>query len=337
MALVHGKKLNASDKLNALARENDRAASEYSWIMPNVSDDWGRYKCSQRRILADAYEFRFGVTEIMVADWLALFEKYELMKTYTVDGVLWAEWTNWQGQAASQRAYHHAPEPPWSSHRHSGRCRLRGGARTSSGEDEVEDSPTPIRQKPADPGTPKPRILADPPIHSEPVVPADPVDPVETDPASQPAREAPVDEAQVLRREIAAELAREHRLSGRGQDELLFEASSTGGGASITNLAGCTRIAWLRTTLEKLRAIRLRREAAERPPARAAPPPPSARAQARHHQANSMIAGGLKGAGHGVDRGNQPAGGDLAGPGSDTGDVGRARPQLPRGPRTSDA
>lgn len=193
MAIVKGKRLNNSDKLNALAKENDRAASEYAWIMPTVSDCWGRFKLSQRRVLADCYEWRQGVTELMVADWLVLFEKYKLLQTYTVEGVLYAEWTNWQGQADSQKTYHHTPEPPWSSHKHTGRCRLRGDSRTGEVSEDLPtpkrgklaDSPTLKRQNPVDSPTPKhqkladsptlnPEILADSPIHYEPTVPTVP-------------------------------------------------------------------------------------------------------------------------------------------------------------------
>lgn len=181
MAIVKGKKLNDSDKLNALAKENDRAASEYAWIMPTVSDCWGRFKLSQRKVLADCYEWRPNVTEVMVADWLVLFEKYRLLKTYTVEGTLYAEWTNWQGQGESQRTYHHAPEPPWSTHRHSGRCRLRGASRDQAAledsptpkRENLADSPTQIRQNPVRNRDDSPKV-ADSPIHNEPTVPTVP-------------------------------------------------------------------------------------------------------------------------------------------------------------------
>jgi hypothetical protein len=258
MAIVKGRKLNNSQKLEAVAADDDRAASEYAHLSATLSDDWGRFKMSPRRILADAYEYRPKVNELMVGDWLAIYEKHQLLRTYTVDGRLWAEWTNWQGQAPSQRRYHHAPEPPWSSHKHSGHCRLRGDSRS----DPAADSPTPTRHLQPE----RPAVLA---IPLEPVVPAVPAVPVETDIPSGLARapaspfvakgQRPTLELEALR------LCREIGQSKREAAEDVMARHSEHKGRSKLNPANMTDDRLLHT----LRSLR-----AEHSQLRAPPPEP---------------------------------------------------------------
>lgn len=126
--IVKGKKLYGSDKLAAVAAEDDRAVAEYAYMMAGISDDWGRFKLSPRRILGRAYETRPGVTETMIADWLAIYEKHGLLTLYVAGGTTYAEWTNYMGDSPSQRRYHSCPEPPDSSHKHSKRCVFRDDA-----------------------------------------------------------------------------------------------------------------------------------------------------------------------------------------------------------------
>lgn len=125
MAIVNGKRLYNSDKLLAVAKEDDRAAAEYAWLMAGISDDFGRFKLSPRRILGKAYESRPGITELMIADWLAIYEKHGLIQLYTVGGSTYAEWYKYAGDPPSQRRFHSCPEPPWTTHKHNKRCTFR--------------------------------------------------------------------------------------------------------------------------------------------------------------------------------------------------------------------
>lgn len=200
MAIVKGKALyHDSDKLEAVAAEEDRAAGEYSWLMAGIGDDWGRFRLSARAIFGEAYERRPAVTEDDVARWLAVFERHQLLRRYTVGGVVYAEWTDYQGAAASQRRFHHCPEPPWSDHQHvSGRCRLSGSARAVPSHNKDRHLPThvpthPGRQvdsqvptqegtqegkAPAYSGAYPPGYPSDP---TDPAVPTDPTDPEQPD------------------------------------------------------------------------------------------------------------------------------------------------------------
>jgi hypothetical protein len=129
MAIIRGKRAYNSRKLSAVAAVEDRAASDYTWLMSGVSDDWGRFRRSARAIVGTAYESRPAVTEADVERWLRLYEEKGLLKTYEVDGAVYAEWTNYLGDQESQRAHHNCPEPPWSTHRHSKACKLWGTAK----------------------------------------------------------------------------------------------------------------------------------------------------------------------------------------------------------------
>lgn len=138
MAIVRGRKLYESEKLKAVAASDGRAVSEYSWMLPGISDDWGRFKASPRWILGVAYENRPDVNELMIADWLALYEKHGLLRLYTEGATIYAEWTNYMGDPVSQRRFHLCPEPPWSDHSHSAKCRVAGGAVTTESKAEID-------------------------------------------------------------------------------------------------------------------------------------------------------------------------------------------------------
>jgi uncharacterized protein YdaU (DUF1376 family) len=71
-------------------------------------------------------------------------------------------------------------------------------------------------------------------------------------------------EGEALRSEVKAALAEASAATRRPQDELLVEASSTDRGSAITSIDACASLPWLRTTLGKLTAIRLRAQAQAR-------------------------------------------------------------------------
>lgn len=170
MAIVNGKRLYNSGKLQAVSLEDDRAAAEYSWLMSGISDDFGRFKMSPRRILGKAYDGRPGVNELMVADWLALFEKHGLIRLYMVGATTYAEWTNYMGDPPSQRRFHSCPEPEWTSHKHNKRCTFR---------DDVAGMQVGRRL-----GMQRPTHLPTAPLSSVPSVPSVPSEQKTTDPVA---------------------------------------------------------------------------------------------------------------------------------------------------------
>ena len=150
------------------------------WRPPGKSRT--RFRLSPRRILGKAYERRPSVTELLVGDWLALYEKKELLKLYTVGGTTYAEWTNYMGDPPSQRHFHSCPEPPWSTHKHTKACKFRDDAEpTKRGRPAPTSVPTPTPTQPVvpevAPGYPSvpsvPAVRAVPSVRSVPAVPAD--------------------------------------------------------------------------------------------------------------------------------------------------------------------
>jgi hypothetical protein len=185
MAIINGRRLYNSRKLVAVAEIEDRAVSEYAWMMAGVSDDWGRFRANPRTILGEAYKDRPGVTESDIERWLGLFnsvllagEEHGLLRLYYVDGVRFAEWTNYMGDPPSQREHHNCPEPEWSTHKHSKACKMWGEARKK---------PSPRGTRPVSSrGTSSPT----PNGHSsDPPVPAVPPVPPETEQADTRTRE----------------------------------------------------------------------------------------------------------------------------------------------------
>lgn len=92
-------------------------------------------------------------------------------------------------------------------------------------------------------------------------------------------------EAEQIRVEILAEMARPEFAHWDGQ-ALVAKASRTPSGAAIVNLAGCSSLPWLRTTLARLIAMRL--ELAEQPNA-------SPKAKQREAAMVAMARGGMRG------------------------------------------
>lgn len=165
MAIVNGRRLYRSDKLRALAAEDDQAAGEYAWLMAGTQDDWGRFRLSPRAILGRAYESRPQVNELMVAGWLTLYERHELLALYVVEGTTYAEWTNYLGDPPSQRRFHSCPEPPWTDHhKHNKRCTFRDDAKG------MQVGKQAGRQKGKQPPTQPPTL----PLPSVPAVPSGP-------------------------------------------------------------------------------------------------------------------------------------------------------------------
>lgn len=152
-------------------------------------------------------------------------------------------------------------------------------------------------------------------------------------PGGSPPEGASVSDLTSAQRDATEALRLTAQATGRPSDELLVEASTTGRGASLVRLDTCTSIPWLRTTAQRLTAIRLRASAARDK----TPPPPSDRASARMHGANVEIAAGLQPPPKGsilegmsrerrrLERGDETAAGEPARPRLDAGDAGRPR------------
>lgn len=312
VAIVRGRKLYGSDKLAALAREDDRAVAEYAYLMAGLSDDWGRFKLSPRRILGDCYEHRPNVTEMLVADWLSMFEKHGLLKVYAnADGCLYGEWTNYMGDPESRRRYHSCPEPEWSTHRHTKNCEFYR---------EAKQQVTPYRTK-------KPRKSScnpSPPVPSVPPVPTD--------------KTSPVGEVPKPRETWLTEYANAYHERWGGESEPPFGEMASGlkkAEARIGReeallrwrrfLAGTPKAAFCKPALF-LQSLGEWSDTHVQPPARASP-----KAKARDDADAALLRAGLKGEngdGRGVDQRHGAARGVLPEPRGEPGAEGDSGPDV---------
>ena len=172
-------------------------------------------------------------------------------------------------------------------------------------------------------------------------------------PAREPARPPGDDregfpgEAEAIRQELATELPLAAAATHIPADALLARASRTPSGSVITNPAGCGSVPWLRTTIDRMRGMRLSAEADQAEDAQArASPRPTAAARAREAAATAMIRSGLIGDGTlgGDDDGQRQGvvGGDgsaprvLPGQGPERAHAVAAGPGVPAGSRPPD-
>ena len=125
MAIVRGDRIGESRRLNTVSVE---AQTFYAAFIASVPDDFGRFRVSPSHVAFRMYPRREPTRAIlgMVGRLMAELEAAGLWQAWAVDGVAFAQMAGWK---PTGNLYHRTPEPPGTSHVHTGRCATTAVAR----------------------------------------------------------------------------------------------------------------------------------------------------------------------------------------------------------------